>query len=132
MNKNHQKEYPNTWVIGDIHGANLALLQCLERSGFDKENDLIICLGDICDGWPDTFDTFETLLSIGNLEMILGNHDFWALQWMTTCRQNESWLKQGGRATIKSYSNKVPAKHIKDPHNTAVPARIAAIPRYIG
>lgn len=41
-----------TFVIGDIHGAYDALLQCLERSEFDYESDRLICLGDICDRRP--------------------------------------------------------------------------------
>ena len=39
-------------VCGDIHGAHLALLQCLERSNFDFENDTLILIGDVVDGWP--------------------------------------------------------------------------------
>jgi len=30
-------ESPKTFVMGDIHGAHKALLQCLERSGFCNE-----------------------------------------------------------------------------------------------
>ena len=37
-----------TFVIGDIHGAYKALLQCFERSGFDYEKDHLIVLGDVC------------------------------------------------------------------------------------
>jgi serine/threonine protein phosphatase 1 len=44
-----------TFVIGDIHGAYLALKQVLERSDFDYENDLLITIGDIVDGWSDSF-----------------------------------------------------------------------------
>ncbi len=43
-----------TFVIGDIHGAYRALRQCLDRADFDYESDHLICLGDVCDGWPDT------------------------------------------------------------------------------
>ena len=39
-----------TFVMGDIHGAYNALLQCLKRSGFDYENDQLIQLGDVADG----------------------------------------------------------------------------------
>ena len=39
-----------TLVIGDVHGNHRGLLQCLERSGFDKENDTLISLGDVADG----------------------------------------------------------------------------------
>ena len=41
-----------TFVMGDSHGAYKAFLQVMERSGFDYENDRLICLGDVSDGWP--------------------------------------------------------------------------------
>ena len=69
------------FVMGDIHGAFHALKQCLERSSFDYKHDVLICLGDVCDGWPQTYECVEELLKIENLIFILGNHDFWALQW---------------------------------------------------
>jgi serine/threonine protein phosphatase 1 len=36
-----------TLVMGDIHGAHKALVQCLEKSGFNMEHDRLIQLGDI-------------------------------------------------------------------------------------
>ncbi len=38
------------FVVGDIHGGAKAFKQVLEKSEFDYENDLLISLGDICDG----------------------------------------------------------------------------------
>ena len=45
--------------MGDIHGAYRALRQCLQRAQFDDENDHLICLGDVCDGWPETKAVIE-------------------------------------------------------------------------
>jgi serine/threonine protein phosphatase 1 len=53
-----------TFVIGDIHGNYRALLQCLERSGFNKEIDTLIQLGDVADGWSETAECVEELLRI--------------------------------------------------------------------
>lgn len=102
-----------TFVIGDIHGAYKALTQCLERSGFDNENDHLICLGDVCDGWPETKQAIDKLLSIKNLTYIFGNHDFWTLDWMREGVDDEVWLDSGGAATIKSYEEGIPDKHIE-------------------
>jgi serine/threonine protein phosphatase 1 len=85
------------FVIGDIHGAYRALRQCLQKAAFDYTNDHLICLGDVCDGWPE----------------ILGNHDYWALQWMITGKSDSAWLLQGGESTKKSYQTGLPASHIK-------------------
>lgn len=102
----------NTFVMGDIHGACRALLQCLERSSFDFSEDDLICLGDVCDGWPETRQCVELLAGIPNLEYVLGNHDTWFLDWMETGYVEEIWYKQGGKATIASYQGTaVPRSH---------------------
>jgi serine/threonine protein phosphatase 1 len=100
------------FVIGDIHGAYRALRQCLERSGFDPESDRLISLGDVCDGWPETKASVDHLMQIKNLTYILGNHDWWTLQWMLTGRIEEIWYKQGGKATIDSYQEGIPPEHL--------------------
>jgi serine/threonine protein phosphatase 1 len=104
------------FAIGDIHGAHRAMLQCLERSGFDYEKDLLISLGDICDGWPEVHQVFDELLRIENLKVILSNHDQWAFQWMKMNWQGEEWTSQGGDATIESYGGdrtNVPEEHCR-------------------
>jgi serine/threonine protein phosphatase 1 len=40
--------------MGDIHGNYKALMQCLERSNFNYEEDTLIQLGDVCDGHSQT------------------------------------------------------------------------------
>lgn len=109
---NRKANKSKTFVIGDIHGAYRALLQCLERSGFNYEKDHLISLGDICDRGPDTKDCIDELLKIKNLTMVLGNHDFMALNWMESGTPDETWLKKGGGATINSYGTEVPQAHI--------------------
>ena len=34
------------FVVGDIHGAYKAFKQCLERSGFDYNNDRLVVIGE--------------------------------------------------------------------------------------
>ena len=104
---------PKTFVMGDIHGASHALRQCLQRSGFDYEKDHLISLGDVCDGWPNTKDCIDELLKIKHLTYILGNHDFWSLDWMKTGFVDDIWFRQGGEATIKSYVDEIPKEHIQ-------------------
>jgi serine/threonine protein phosphatase 1 len=101
-----------TFVVGDIHGAYRALRQCLERSAFDYQNDYLISLGDVSDGWPETRACIDELLALRNLTFILGNHDWWTLQWMKTGAIEEVWFDQGGEATIRSYAEGVPSDHI--------------------
>jgi serine/threonine protein phosphatase 1 len=91
-----------TFVMGDIHGAHIALQQCLDRCGFDYEHDLLIPLGDYCDGWAYTYEVVETLLRVVNLIPLLGNHDQWLRYWLQTGIHPIDW-SQGGKGTAVSY-----------------------------
>jgi serine/threonine protein phosphatase 1 len=102
-----------TFVIGDIHGAHRALLQCLERASFNYETDSLISLGDVADGWPETRQCIDELLKIRNLTYVFGNHDFWTLEWMETRIVEPVWFEQGGKATMKSYAEEIPETHIR-------------------
>lgn len=102
------------FVIGDIHGSNKALLQVLEKSGFDKESDLLISLGDVADGWNEVPECVDTLLSIKNLVAIRGNHDVWCYDWFEYGRTPLIWTQQGGQATLDSYVRT--GKMTEDPH----------------
>jgi len=101
-----------TFVIGDIHGACRALRQCLQKSQFDYEKDHLICLGDVADGWPETRAAVDELLQIRNLTYILGNHDWWTLNWMLSGKTEQTWYDQGGKATIDSYRDGIPPDHM--------------------
>ncbi|MBC6988349.1 metallophosphoesterase [Hymenobacter sp. BT491] len=96
-----------TYVLGDIHGAYRALEQVLERSPFRPGIDRLIHLGDVADGWPETPECVERLLSIPRSIWLQGNHDWWAAEWMATQLPlpdiNKIWYLQGGKATYEAY-----------------------------
>jgi len=102
------------FVIGDIHGGYKALEQCLDRSGFDDNKDLLISLGDVCDGWPETKECINRLLKIKHEIHCLGNHDDWASDWMRYGSMPSIWTSQGGMATLESYDlgKTIPEEHI--------------------
>lgn len=91
-----------TLVLGDVHGGLRALEQVLDRAKFGQE-DRLVCLGDVADGYPDTKECFELLTGIGHLDYIIGNHDWWFMDWWQTGRVADEWWIQGGRATVQSY-----------------------------
>ena len=99
------------FVIGDIHGAYRPLVECLEKASFDYENDMLISLGDVCDGWPQVKEVIDELQRIKNFEMVVGNHDDYTLNWFETRERRREWLQQGGNATLLSYVNGVPDGH---------------------
>ena len=92
------------FCIGDIHGAYLALKQVLKISGFNDKEDILICLGDVADGWSQVPECFNRLLKIKNLIYILGNHDQWLLNYFKKGTTPDIWTSQGGTATIKAYN----------------------------
>ena len=96
-----------TFAIGDIHGNYKGLVQCLQRSKFDKENDKLIVLGDVCDRYPEIDASIDELLTIKNLVYVLGNHDEYFLTWLKTGIIDYSWVNQGGRATLICYNNQI-------------------------
>ena len=93
------------FAIGDIHGNYKALMQCLERSNFNYEEDTLIGIGDYVDGYPEPHLVVEELLKIKNFIGILGNHDVWAMDWLLYGTTRMDWLVQGGQSTYDAYSS---------------------------
>lgn len=103
-----------TLVVGDIHGAHKALRQCFERSGFDARKDRLVVIGDVCDGYPEVRQCIDELLQVRHCEMILGNHDAWALDWARKGERPWLWTSQGGDNTIRSYGGgPMPREHVE-------------------
>lgn len=100
-----------TFVMGDIHGAYKALVQCLERSGFNFEEDTLIQLGDIADGWPEVYEVVEELFKIRNLIHIRGNHDDWFLEYIEKGIHPVKW-EMGGEGTARSYLRQINREHL--------------------
>ncbi|MBU4478943.1 MAG: metallophosphoesterase, partial [Candidatus Omnitrophica bacterium] len=92
-----------TIVLGDIHGAYKALLQCFERSGFDRIKDRLIVIGDVCDGYPEVRQCIDELLKVKHCDLVIGNHDMWTLDWAIRGDKPKIWTSQGGDRTIASY-----------------------------
>ncbi|MCU0432224.1 MAG: metallophosphoesterase [Bacteroidia bacterium] len=95
-----------TYVLGDIHGAHRAMKQVLRQVNFNYNEDRLIQIGDIVDGWPDAVDCVEELMKIKNLIAIRGNHDCWLYDWLETGRYDSYWPEFGGTATMKDYIRK--------------------------
>lgn len=95
-----------TFVIADIHGAYRALKQVLERSEFNYDEDTLIQLGDIADGWPEVFEVVEELMKVKNLIEIKGNHDDWFREYIEKGIHPVKW-KMGGVGTARSYLRQI-------------------------
>jgi serine/threonine protein phosphatase 1 len=105
----------SNFALGDIHGRYNAFVDVVDKSGFNREKDTLICLGDIVDGGRDTKKCIDCLLGIKNRVYTIGNHCLWCLNWFLTGEELPIWVHQGGYATMESYGydhHKVPQTHI--------------------
>ncbi|MEH6304318.1 metallophosphoesterase [Olivibacter sp. CPCC 100613] len=102
LNRKEDMQQQRTFVMGDIHGAYKALMQCLKGTDFDYDNDVLIQLGDVVDGYGEVFECVEELLKIRNLIAIKGNHDDWFDSFLQTDYHPGAW-NYGGKGTIVSY-----------------------------
>ncbi|OYU82338.1 MAG: serine/threonine protein phosphatase [Flavobacterium sp. BFFFF1] len=96
-----------TLVIGDIHGGLRAVEQAFERAGVTVRDQLIF-LGDYVDGWSESPQVLDLLLSLQQTHrciFIRGNHDALLLEWLKGNNDNLLWYKHGGEATVKAYRN---------------------------
>lgn len=93
-----------TWAFGDVHGSYKALLQIFEKAPIQR-GDTIISLGDIADGWSQTYECVQLLIEMQedyNMVFIKGNHDEWFNVYLKTGVHPVNGM-HGSRVSIKSY-----------------------------
>ena len=106
-----------TLVIGDIHGGYKGLVQLFERAKVTQEDHLIF-LGDYVDGWSESPQVVEFLLTLEQTHrcvFLKGNHESLLMKWIRTREENPQWFKNGGDASVAAYSKQgepVLAKHL--------------------
>jgi len=111
-----------TLCIGDIHGNYRALVQALERSGFNMKKDRLISLGDVYDGHSRAPDCVELLMNVKNFVWVLGNHDEFVRRWFRGEWNGDPsgearWLKKGGLITKEAYQkNGKPRRKLMKKH----------------
>tara|TARA_B100000700_G_scaffold69353_2_gene76922 strand:+ start:30374 stop:31267 length:894 start_codon:yes stop_codon:yes gene_type:complete len=66
--------YRNAYVIGDIHGSFKYLEYALKKIDFDKNQDVLICTGDLIGRGKETYQVLNYLNSNWFFS-VLGNHD---------------------------------------------------------
>ena len=94
---------PRSFVIGDIHGNYKPMMELFGKAGLDYKNDILISLGDVVDRGPEPVRVVSELMKLPKLIYILGNHDYWCLEYLKTGKATADWLYQGGTTTINDY-----------------------------
>ena len=69
------------WVVGDIHGYHDSFVNLLSKLNLD-EGDLVISIGDMIDGGPESVGVVDLFMENDQFLAILGNHeqmllDYW-------------------------------------------------------
>ena len=86
--------------MSDIHGRFDKYASMLEVIQFSKEDELYI-LGDVIDRGKDGIAILMDIMNRSNVHMLLGNHEFMAVQTIFSKDKKEmlNWMWNGGRNT---------------------------------
>lgn len=87
-----EKNNGRVFVCGDIHGMYDEFTKLLEQIGFNFDEDLMICTGDLVDRGPQSLDCFNLTYR----------------DWFVSCRGNHEQfcldcVKEGDRRTYQSH-----------------------------
>lgn len=93
------------FVVGDIHANLKSLKEVFKKVKFDHDKDFLIILGDVVDGYNDSYQVVEELIKVKNKVLIIGNHDQFFMNHMANGWAEDVWLRQGGVATRESYKS---------------------------
>jgi serine/threonine protein phosphatase 1 len=111
-------------VIGDIHGAYRALKQLINTIELSA-TDRLIFMGDYVDGWSESFEVVDYLISLSRKRkennstapiFLRGNHDQLFVDYLQGADANDMWLFHGGQSTVQSYEGRAAEKverHLK-------------------
>jgi serine/threonine protein phosphatase 1 len=108
------------YIVGDIHGQYTKLLKLMELIEDNiSHEDTILFLGDYIDRGKDSCKVIEYLADISvkyKSCFLKGNHEDMFLNYYTTGSGYELYIRNGGMATILSYTQelgdmKLPEKH---------------------
>ena len=103
-----------TIAIGDIHGGYKALVQLIDKIKL-KDDDQLIFLGDYVDGWSQSYEVVDFLISLSRKRKqnkqtppiyLRGNHDELVVENLQAVHPHKMWLFHGGKSTVDSYASR--------------------------
>lgn len=94
-------------VISDIHGQIETFKKLLDKSGFDREKDLLFLLGDYVDRGKDPKAVIKQVRTLENQGAIVlkGNHEDLMERALSSLHPDaiKNWAYNGGAQTLASY-----------------------------
>ena len=86
----------NVWVVGDIHGYYDSFVKLISKLNLN-DGDLVISIGDMIDGGPESVGIVELLIENDQFIAILGNHEQMLLDdWNKKSKFEVGILKSSG------------------------------------
>lgn len=94
--------------VTDTHGCLKELNKLLERMELDLERDSLICLGDLMDRGPYSYETYQRFRALKEKMgerciILMGNHDDMMLHAFDTDVIYDRWMRNRGDLTLKSF-----------------------------
>ena len=86
----------NVWVVGDIHGYFDSFVRLISKLNLN-DRDLLISIGDMIDGGPESVGVMELFIENDQFLAILGNHEQMLLDdWNKKSKFNFGVLNSSG------------------------------------
>jgi len=111
------------FAIGDIHGCFDKLCALMDKIKIDRNNDILLFLGDYIDRGSSSFDVVEYLIDLKKhfqkIIFLKGNHEEMLAKYLLG-EDRPAYLKNGGQPTLESYIKRsrmsgsflIPQKHL--------------------
>ncbi len=97
------------FAIGDIHGCFDKLCALMDKIKIDRNNDILLFLGDYIDRGHNSFDVVEYLIDLKKhfqkIVFLKGNHEEMLEKYLSG-KDRLTYLINGGRPTLESYMKK--------------------------
>lgn len=104
------------YVMSDIHGEYDKFIKMLDKINFSDDDELYV-VGDVVDRGEKSIECLLYIMSKKNIHMLLGNHEEFMLDYFSRNKKipdnyelyqqlnYETWFRNGGIETIKSFRN---------------------------
>lgn len=97
------------FIVSDIHGEYGALRECLQRAGFDEQNEshILVSLGDEFDRGDESLSIYEYLKKLNEKDkaiIVKGNHNQMFIDYLDgTCLSPFNYYNNGLRDTFAEF-----------------------------
>ncbi len=96
------------YVMSDIHGNSKKFNSVMEQIQL-KDSDTLYVLGDVIDRYGDGIKILRKLMTMPNVKMLMGNHEYAMLHALGTNgeltpvdeKQYRIWMRNGGDVTVE-------------------------------